>query len=155
MSILNISQRFEFESLASVGCSIHDALMAGCNLSPKQADKVADDAELMVWWQEARARGAARIMVAMSQAGAEGSSSAAKLALSTHVLAAEREEERMRENRRTGKGKIIDVSKSVALLFEGLILAQEEWPGEDDSPIKLADGRSISRVYYMEHRTNG
>jgi hypothetical protein len=113
MSILTIPQRFEFETLASVGCSVQDCLMAGCGFSPKQADKAADDPELQVWWQESRARGAAKIMLAMATAGAAGSSSAAKLALQNHVVASEAEEERVRENRRTGKGKVVDHSKEV------------------------------------------
>jgi hypothetical protein len=107
---LTILQRYKFEELASVGCSIQDALMVGADMTPAQADKASADPELREWFELGRARGAAKLMTAMAIAGAAGSSSAAKLALGGHTAQADDAAEMVRQSRR---GDIIDIVDDV------------------------------------------
>ena len=127
---LRVSQQYEFESLAELGCSPVDCLIVGCGFTPEQADKVRDNANLLLQWEQSRARGAAKILTAMSEAAAAGSSSAAKLVLEQHGSRAEEEQERTRERRRAGRaGPVIDVTESVNAGFEAQrLLLCERFP---------------------------
>jgi hypothetical protein len=150
MITLSIKQQSEFEKLASVGCSIPDCLIVGCGFTPVEASKVAEDPELRSQWEASRARGAAKIMLAMATAGAKGSSSAAKLALAGHAVQAEAEQERIREGRR---GDIVDVLPSVAAGELEFLMSQNVWWGASDV-ITLADGTLLTKKEW-EERSHG
>jgi hypothetical protein len=155
MSIsLSISQQYEFEELAAVGCSIVDALMVGAGFTPAAAEKARDDAGLLALWEQSRARGASKILNAMSKAAAAGSSSAAKLVLDSYGTGSTEQEERVRENRRIGHGKTIDYGPEVRRGFEAQRALHEADP-EFSKPRSGYFAANGTAVFLDEDKSNG